>query len=86
MNNYYYFVKKTALSCFAGIFLLLGHSALVNAHSAAAVLGEPRTFSGVAFVSCPYEGDGPAQDYYLTVQIRDNSPNDSNLFNECSCL
>lgn len=79
MDKYYRFVKQTTLRCFAGIFLLLGHIALVNAHGASAVLGEPRTFSGVAFVTCSYEDDGPAQDYYLTVQIRDNSPQVSDL-------
>ncbi len=65
---------KKGISVFAGTCLLLGHAAFVHAHGGGATLGYERSFTGVAVVTCTYEGFGPAADYYLTAQIRDNSP------------
>ncbi len=70
---------KKGISVFAGM-CLLGHAAFVHAHGGGATLGYDRSFTGVAVVTCAYDGSGSAADYYLTAQIRDNSPAVPELF------
>lgn len=65
--------QKKNVSCFVAVVcLLLGNAGLVHAHGGGAVLGDPRSFTGVAVVSCFDDGNGPAEN--LIVRIRDNSP------------
>lgn len=67
-------MKKNISGFVAGICLLLGYTGFVHAHGGGATLGDPRSFTGVAVVTCAYDGVGSAAGYYLTAQIRDNSP------------
>ncbi|MDC8445242.1 MAG: hypothetical protein LV471_04845 [Nitrosomonas sp.] len=68
------YMKKNISGFVAGVCLLIGCAGFVHAHGGGAVLGDPRSFTGVAVVTCTYDGVGSAADYYLTAQIRDNSP------------
>lgn len=75
MNKYYLEPKKSAVGCLTGLSLFLSSIGLVHAHGAGAVMdadGDSRSFTGVAFVTCFDDGNGPADN--LIVRIRDNSP------------
>lgn len=68
-------IKQKLLIVLAAVYLLFGCVALVNAHGGGSVLdaaGNSRTFTGVAFVTCFDDGNGPAEN--LVARIRDNSP------------
>lgn len=72
MFKRYRYLKKNVPGFAAGVCLLLGYAAFVHADGGGAVLGDPRSFTAVAVVSCFDDGNGPAES--LTAQIRDNSP------------
>jgi hypothetical protein len=53
----------------------VGYAGISNAHTAGATLdfdGTVRNFTGMAFVTCNDDGNGPADN--IIVRIRDNSP------------
>ena len=67
-------LKKTASRIFFSM-CLLGYAAGSSAHNAGATLdpnGNVRSFTGVAFITCFDDGNGPAD--HLIARIRDNSP------------
>lgn len=77
MDMSYHF-RKILLIVIASVAfsLLSSHTSLVYAHGAQGIVmdanGDSRTFTGVAFVTCNDDGNGPAEN--LIARIRDKSP------------
>lgn len=68
------FLKKKAIRILTAM-AMLGYAVIGNTHGGSAILdGESvsRTFTGVAFITCFDDGNGPAEN--LIARIRDNSP------------
>lgn len=73
----FYRLRKISLYLFSGVVvsLFFSQASLVYAHGAQGIVmdanGDSRTFTGVAFVTCFDDGNGPADN--LIARIRDNS-------------
>jgi len=75
MIQFFRFKQQIFVFLSIAIYFLFTPVASVKAHGGGAVLdsaGDSRTFTGVAFITCFDDGNGPAEN--LIARIRDNSP------------